>query len=170
MLHSVSIGDHKIKIGTVLFANRRAEDCGICSEGTKVSVHLIKRDGVVIFLGLRSDEYVSGWHDLLGTVDKGHGQWQTMDDFMKNFVLQEVKYEIVNTKFRGKDLSGKACKLITHAHGNRYAFIELDENIGGGSADGLGRGGHCIVVKPSQIKISDSSSVSWKKSKTKGKQ
>ncbi len=46
--------------------------------------------------------------------------------------------------FRGRNLKGMQCNIITKIDGN--AFIEMSENIGGGSCDGIGKTGHCIIV------------------------
>jgi hypothetical protein len=67
-----------------------------------------------------------------------------------------------DVEFKKHPLKGMKCRIVTSLSNGDH-IVELEENVGGLSADGLGKQGHCVVISPSHLKT-----VKEKKSK-KGK-
>jgi len=51
-----------------------------------------------------------------------------------------------NFPFRKKNLKDMRCKVISPMPGSAESLVEFTENVGGCGADGLGKGGHCLIV------------------------
>lgn len=69
-------------------------------------------------------------------------------DFMVCFKMYDVPNDLRVSKkfvFKGKNLEGMRCKRLATLEGGEY-FVELEEDVGGCSCDGLGKAGHCVVV------------------------
>jgi len=49
-------------------------------------------------------------------------------------------------------LKGMKCTLLRDIGHGEYSFVELEEDVGGGSADGLGKSGHCVLVPAESLK------------------
>lgn len=47
--------------------------------------------------------------------------------------------------FKGRNLKGMKCQFLIEVDSDT-AFVELEEDVGGCSADGFGKTGHCVVV------------------------
>lgn len=96
----------------------------------------------------------SSWED---------GQYLTLwvGDLIRLFSFHETGPMIVNRDFVFKktNLKGMKCKIITNL-GERDAFVEMENDIGGGSCDGIGRQGYCIPIKKEFLSV--------KKKKEKG--
>jgi hypothetical protein len=60
-----------------------------------------------------------------------------------------IKDEFV---FRRKNLKGKVGNIISQLPGSQMLFVEFDEDLGGCSADGLGKAGHCVMIPQKYIK------------------
>ena len=52
--------------------------------------------------------------------------------------------------FKKRNLKGMRCKVIHHNRSHGQSFVEFDEDVGGGSADGLGKTGFCVAL-PSEL-------------------
>jgi hypothetical protein len=46
---------------------------------------------------------------------------------------------------RKKNLKGMRLRLLSKID-NKLAMVELEENVGGGGGDGLGKAGHCVLL------------------------
>ena len=62
-----------------------------------------------------------------------------------NLVRQE-KIVAADFNYKKRNLKGMRCVVIHHDSKNKQNFVEFDDDVGGGSADGLGRMGHCVVL------------------------
>lgn len=147
-MQSVKIKDRIIRVGDILIANQHARDRGICDSGTKVTVQHIKRcDGEVI-IGLRSFSSISGWHDLDGMLSEpGYGYWAHTQSLTDNFEPTNEEYTVgADYSYKGRNLLGMHCKRVVMNTMPGVVFVQMDEDIGGGSADGQGKNGHCIPV------------------------
>ena len=139
----------EIRIGDPLTLNQHAPKICHAPEGLRVEIFAIRSDGEDI--GLYSPyEAVSGWHDLDGELDSSHRGWWVNRNQLA--MLMDIEPRIYKLKegvvfYKGIDLSGRTCQILGQLD-NGLVFIELEENIGGCSADGLGKAGHCIAVKP----------------------
>jgi hypothetical protein len=155
MKDAVTIGRRRVMVGDCLIANDNAEYHEICRSKTEVKIHCINRNGDETLLGLYSENPLSGWHDLEGQVPNRHGYWATRDCLIDNFSLKREDYTIKeDTVFKGVSLKGMSCRLL-HVNKRGLCFVELDKNVGGGSADGLGKKGHCVVMHKSALEAAE---------------
>lgn len=151
MQELVVIGDRRIKIGDKLRSNNNANDNGLCPPNMLVTVKTFRNDGEIL-IGLCSDQRVDGWGNLDGKVLSRTGYWASRDCIMDNFDYLTNDHEVIEDyKFKGVNLRGMSCVLLHHDQRNGQCFVELDEDVGGGSADGMGRKGHCVVVPASKL-------------------
>jgi len=82
----------------------------------------------------------------------------TPDRLFECFVVGSNKHIIaVDYNFKGRNLKGMECELLADI--GKYVMVEMDEDVGGISCDGLGKKGHCIpisldILKTKQIGLS----------------
>jgi len=85
------------------------------------------------------------------------GMWLSLwvGDMVRFFGKEDQREQIVNRDFmfKGKNLKGERCKIIASMT-NHEVFVEMENNIGGGSCDGMGRKGHCIPIKREYLTVS----------------
>jgi len=113
------------------------------------------RSGSIEDVGIRSEQPLPYWGNLSGKVPDKHGLWVTIDFIYEYFtpVNSAYKAAIKDTfMFKKKDLKGKPCKVVGNLSNSKIAFIELQENVDGCSADGLGKAGHCILIPKKHLK------------------
>ena len=65
-----------------------------------------------------------------------------------------IEYEVTKEyMYKGKDLMGKVCSIVKpYSNSPSHVFVEFKEDIGGGSADGAGKCGHCILLEKILLK------------------
>lgn len=142
----IAVGNKHLIIGSKLRANENAPEHGICDQNTMVTVKVFKNDGEPL-AGLYSDRRISSWGNLDGLVHSRQGFWANRDCIMDCFELVTNNHMISKTfEFRKHNLKGLYCKILHTNCRTGDIFIELDKNVGGGGADGLGKTGHCIVI------------------------
>jgi hypothetical protein len=147
----ITIGDKRLCIGNKVRSTERAAENGICSADMILTVHQFKGDGELL-VGLYSERRLGGWGDLDGAVPSKQGFWATRDVILDNFELISNDYIITgNESFKGKNLKNMRCKILHVDRRSGATFVELDKNVGGGSADGSGRRGHCVVVSQKSL-------------------
>ena len=146
MQKSIIIGETTIYLGNKLRANKNAEVRGICSCDEIVEVKAIKTEDRS-YIGLYSENKHRSWGSLDGAVNSYHGVWQDAEGLF-NFFDLIYRDKIVTTDyyFKKRSLKGMKCKVLYQNHRQGQCFVEFNENIGGGSADGLGKSGHCVVL------------------------
>lgn len=146
MLKQVRVGDKTVCVGDKIRSKRQAVENEVCGENLMCEVKIIRDDGPML-IGLESSIRVRGWHDLDGLTKNGHGFWATRDCLLDNFELLSANYTISeDLEFKGHNLKGMNCKVIHISDRIGSAFVEVDKDIGAGSADGMGRRGRCVAV------------------------
>jgi len=108
--------------------------------------------GQTVFEVVRDAPHAN-WSDLGGRVSNGKGLRLYYNDLKTWFTpLHEggglqVTGDFV---FKNKNLKGMGCRIISPFR-NDEVFVEMAEPIGGGSCDGLGRNGHCVIIKEGML-------------------
>jgi len=150
MPQSIKIAGKIIRVGDRLRGNYSAPERGFGREGDMVTVIRITSDKR---LGIRSEKRLEGWGDLDGLVPRRQGYWATREVIHDNFDLVEPKFIVnANVQHKKHSLKGMKCTLLRDIGDGEYSFVELEENVGGGSADGLGKAGHCVLVPAGSLK------------------
>ena len=139
-----------IKEGTKLIALGHAP----LMKGDKLTIVAFSSDGKLV--GLRNDSrQIDGWGNLDGLVAPHTGVWIAIKDLSKYTEILENTIEITGDfTFKGKNLKGKKGKLLHENQSTGETFIEFDEHIMGGAADGLGKAGHCAAVPIEKTSLS----------------
>ena len=142
-------GPVEMRLGHVVTFNKKAAVRGIAPAGAKAELGFWHNDysSLVGMIAL-DPEYIDGWGDLDGEVDNERGWWMEMEELIAISNIN-VKGDMVvskNHKFKDIELKDMECTLLSYIDNTKLAFVEFDKNIGGCSADGLGRRGHCIAV------------------------
>lgn len=126
-----------------------------------------------VSIGLESDRRIESFHDLNGMTKEYYGYFFNFSDFLKgHFVV--VPEEMLVAKswiFKKKELKGHQCKFLGSVT-DKFAYVEFKDNVGGGSADGLGKAGHCVVIPKdvlAEVKDKEANKKPKKKSKKKGR-
>lgn len=93
-----------------------------------------------------------GFHDMNGFLDGPRGYWLKFGSFERYFkTASSEKVEISSEcSFRRHKLKGKSGIVLSK--NEKEAIVELDENIGAGSGDGVGKKGHCVVLPLNVLK------------------
>jgi hypothetical protein len=103
-------------------------------------------------MGFYSDEYKSGWHDLDGNVENGHG-WFFEDSEVKKYFKFKTEILIVSDfEHKKENLKGMKGRILAVVDRSNHLLIELEKNVGGSSGDGLGKRGHCLIVDKKIVK------------------
>ena len=149
MQEHITIAGVKIYLGDKLRANKSAQSRGVCKCDEIVEVRTF-RIGDRVHIGLYSHQPIKGWGDLDGMVPPRQGLWQE-SRYLLNFfdLIQQDKVVVKDFNFKKKNLRGMRCKVVYDNYRGQ-SFVEFDEDIGGGSADGLGKSGYCVGL-PSEL-------------------
>lgn len=138
------------RVGLTATVNRYGAEAGFAERGERVKISVLKKDGDEVLIGISGERHGS-WHNLDGNVADKCGYWLRSQEAYDYLTIDATvdKYIKCDLKFKGKNLKGMDCKILTSL---QDAFIvEFDENIGGISCDGLGKRGHCLPVSPSVL-------------------
>jgi len=153
-MSNIIIGDVLLTTGMTVRANMYAEESEIAPEGLKPVIYRIAKEGHTAVIGLyhphgKVRDY--SWGDLDGEVEAHCGYWITLEGFLECFELPDCRAEVVaDVIFKGRNLKGMKGKVVASGE---LMFVELEEDIGGCSADGLGKSGHCVALNPKEIKL-----------------
>lgn len=143
---TLAIGDH-------VTLSAEAQIKGIGPAGHSVQLYEMHPDDDHV-VGLYSDTQLAGWGDLDGEVGDNHGWYVNVQDLIWLLEWNQGKAKIINSnfEFNGVQLKGSECKFLSSIQNtkDKLVFVELNEDVGGCSADGLGKRGHCVAV-PSKI-------------------
>lgn len=152
MLKQLVIGNEKVVMGDKCIITEQGMNNGFGPTNIPFEIYAFKKADETL-IGIRSDVYIEGWSDLDGMVTSGHGIWITPSNFKSNNMkLLSAKYEIcTDFRFKNQNLELMQCKIL-HRYKDGNVFIETNENIGGGSCDGLGKTGHCIILPRNNLK------------------
>ncbi len=115
-------------------------------------------------LSIEFDEQIAGGHSGPDQRGKENSCWNIDASFVNPFncnVIHTIKKDF---EIGGKNMKGAEVTVLgTFADGkNSFSVVEFKENVGGHSADGLGKKGHCWSVPAGTLKTE-------KKSKSKKK-
>jgi hypothetical protein len=153
---STVVNGKTVKVGDEYTATVNAASSEICPSGTKVVVNcIVRKADMRVLIGLLSvDKGVVGWHSLDDRVPPHHGYWASRQCLADNFEPANVQY-VVNADFtyKGRNLKGMKCRILNM--GRTFpdvTFVEMEENVGGGSADGRGKLGHCVIADTRSLK------------------
>lgn len=164
MKEYITIMETKLYIGDKLVANKNAQENGICKCGDTVEVKSFLL-GERTIVGLYSPHRIKGWSDLDGTVPPGRGLWQDSRFIFDVFEpINQEKMVTSDFNFKKRNLKGMRCKIVHNDYTRKQSFVEFKEDIGGGSADGLGKMGCCIVL-PSELLGNAQENISKEKKK-----
>ena len=143
----IEVGNRTFSVGDKFTANAEAESSNICAKGHVITLRIISDDPEV---GISSDIEMPNWGDLDGTISDGHGLWITIDSFINCFTVPSNRKVVVSgdMQYKKQNLRGMKGKLLKNVNGcgEDHCFVEMESNIGAGSADGLGKKGHCVLV------------------------
>lgn len=130
--------------GDTITLNERAPSVCHATSGATVQIRKIRFDTPAL-VGLYSKEGFNKWSDLDGDVKPGHGWWIPTDRL--EVCIEDCSgYEVINDiNHKGTDLKGKHCYIVGRLE-DGSVFVEFGEDVGGCSADGLGKAGHCIAL------------------------
>ena len=139
------IGNITVNVGDAFVITETGYRNGFGVSGSRLIVKCIIDRGTI---GMYSKKKVNGWHELDGRVEHGHGYYFTEHNFMDGSLKKESTRFIINEafSFNNMDLTGKECVLLHTDKDTTVCFVELEENVGAGSADGLGKQGHCVMI------------------------
>jgi hypothetical protein len=141
----------RYKKGDVFSVNRRGAERGFGPVGAVLSIFTVKMDGDDPSYGIFSEKHNNNFHDLGGLVESGHGYWFSSRDIHEGLNPYNQSFVISSDfEFRGKNLKGLAARRIQHLSNADHSLVEVEKDVGGGSGDGLGKKGRCIVV-PNKI-------------------
>jgi hypothetical protein len=165
---STIIGGIRISVGKKLQGNANAASKGICSKNEIVEIRAIKVDEDRVFIGLYSDNTHKSWGSLDGVTPPYQGLWVDSDGLFNFFELFYRKRIIAGDfDFKKRNLKGMKCKILYQDHRQDQCFVEFDDNVGGGSADGLGKTGHCVALSSSLLESIEESIENKYKTKKK---
>ena len=143
-----------LTVGKVYIVTKRGEECGFGPERSKATIKIIDQDNLNVGLEFEIRNTFK-FHNLNGLSEDGKGYWVTMKEFdTKNFFVEEKKEKVIiknGTKLGVKDISNKYGKIIMTFSNGENVMVELEENVGAYSGDGIGKAGHCIIVEKNNI-------------------
>lgn len=155
-ISKITIGGKRYAVGDKL-RFRKASDLrgysslSVLEKGELVEVVSIKqaehKENTLIGITTMGGKRYNGWHDLDGILKKNSGYYIERCHVVNNFELVPNSMVVSeNFPFREKNLKNMKCKIISPMPNSLESVVEFKENIGGCGADGLGKGGHCLVV------------------------
>ena len=125
-------------------ANRNLGRAGDRAQAVRIVINQTVGDN---YFHLVKERWHPNWGNLNGSVAKGKGIEIYYYDLMKWFDLKHEELQVAKDFFfKKKNLKGMSCKVLASLEDNEI-FIEMDEDVRGGSCDGLGKRGHCIIIK-----------------------
>jgi hypothetical protein len=93
--------------------------------------------------------------------EEEHDSWEEglylevwVGDLVNWFYIEKAGPMVVNRdyKFRKQNLKGMRCRVLAPL--GRDVVVEMEEDVGGSSADGIGKRGHCIPIKKEFLTVS----------------
>ena len=126
-----------------------------CRTGATIRVKTIIGKGDCVEIGIYSNIAQPGWHDLDGRVSNGHGYWMDRKSFVRFLRPKDILKYVVSgdIKYKNISLKGMRCKILHSNYNDTHCFVELEKDVGGGSGDGTGKKGHCIVLDGNILEI-----------------
>jgi len=153
---SITIGDKTVTAGLMVEATKIAEEMGLCPTGLRPIIHRISEiNGEWQFALYSKGQKVDGWHDLEGELPNKTAFWVTIEELIAGFAFANDRAEVKGiVMFKNRNLKGMTGRILGLMDGAFY-FLEFDEDIGGCSADGLGKAGHCVAINREHLNLGD---------------
>lgn len=147
---SITIGKINVKEGDSFTVTKDGEIHGLGFAGEIVKIALIVDRSTI---GISSEIRHTNWGDLDGRTEPGHGYYISHDAFTMGFLERISMQCVVNRdyKYNNINLKNKKCVVLHTSKNYGISFVELEDNIGGGGCDGLGKQGHCIEIPSSYL-------------------
>ncbi len=156
MQECIFIDNKMILVGSKLVANSKADRRGICRNNEVVTVIKIKIEDHIPYIGVHSENEHSLWGTLDGHLEDKHGLWLKGNSLFSYFNIITDSITIgKDFNFKNKNLKGMDCKILHQDKRNNQYFVEFLDNIGGGSADGLGKSGHCVAIPGNLLEVKE---------------
>jgi hypothetical protein len=154
MRKSYSYSGHTLTVGDKRRVNTEGKRRGLGSVGEVLTIEKIGgRDGSDTQIGLVANRRHEGWHNLDGNCPNGCGYWVSFSKAVMGTDKTDEVVEITgDVTFKGRKLKGRRARKLTTLSHAPMVFVEFDENIGGSSADGMGKRGHCALVPLEKLK------------------
>lgn len=140
--------------GEEFIITREGEDHGFGPAGGKASIVAILSDAHLPVGLLFENENRKDLHNLSGRIPNSRGYWVSEKDLLYSNFFISVKRNVIiskGVKFGNRDLSSKPGRIVKQFSDNKHLMVELEEDIGGYCGDGMGKQGHCIMVKKDKI-------------------
>ena len=174
LVNHIDVKGRRIKTGDTFTLNLIAENHSDGWDGLGVRIGALSTSpgnegGPGTKIGIIADERSDHFHTLDGMAPERKGYWLTLEEAFAYLDLVQLKqqYIISDVIYRKTNLKGMKCNIISSIGENDY-MVELEEDIGGSSGDGMGKKGHCIPV-PTKIVGSKATKEKQKKTSGKGK-
>lgn len=147
---------HEIKVGQLVSLSEAGEENELGDYGDLaeiVSIDMSKKETTSssIYIKRRGGPHPR-WENAGGFTQPDCGLKMWVVEYVNMFILYkdaEPKGKMTvnkNLMFKRKNLKGKTCKILASLD-EHNVFVEMEEDIGGGSCDGLGKGGHCVPIE-----------------------
>jgi len=169
-MHETIIDGTWLNEGEVVYLSLKGEMENFGRQGDIASIHGIYEANYNDDLP-RIAVVRQGCHDRWGSlddeVDSGTGLVFRATNFLKYFDIKQTRVKVLkHTTPAGVKMDGRRGTLLAYMSDGEHCFVEFDENIGGGSADGLGKDGHCLLLRHDAIKRVSKRGEKWQKRKS----
>ena len=126
------------------------------SVGSKATIKSIKIDdsGNIVIGMFFEAPHSTKYHNLDGLVKQGHGYWLTPVQLLSDSSFTLLQEDVVlcpGVTLKEKNIGNKQGRILKHLSNTGYIMVELLENIEGCSGDGLGKAGHCVILKKNKV-------------------
>lgn len=145
MLQQLDIGNKVVTVGDKCVITKNGAKNGFSPINVQLTIWGFRISPGETLIGLHSKIRNKNWASLDGNVETGHGLWISPSNFNSSVCLMSTKYRISKFNFKNEKLDHEQCKIL-HTCKDGNVFVELDKYISGGSCDGLGKTGHCILL------------------------
>ena len=148
----IKINGALYKIGSKFVAKPICHERGICAPYEIVTLRTSKSTDMKNLVGIYSDiNHGDLWSSLDGLVNKGQGLWIEKKEFFFLFDPHETMVDGMVTVekdffFKNRNLKGMRGRIINSYPTRDGYFVELETDVGGGSADGMCGSGRCVVI------------------------
>lgn len=146
-----------LQIGMIFIITEKGEDNGWGPRGSKATIKSVKLESSGdITVGMHfQTAYSSKYHDLDGMVKHGHGYWLSPAQLLNpSFILvQENVILHPGIKLGERDIGNKQGRILKRFSNTKHVMVELLEDVKGYSGDGLGKAGHCVILKENKINL-----------------
>lgn len=146
---------HEIRVGQLVSLTNEGEESELGHYGDLAEVIFIDRSKNSfesnIYIRRRGGPH-SRWEAAGGMTGPNCGLKMCVVEYAVMFTLykdSEPKGKMTVNRdlmFKRTNLKGKSCKILARLNSNNV-FVEMEEDVGGGSCDGLGKGGHCVPIE-----------------------